>query len=83
MPSFFAIGPPVPEKMFEGFLPYMGMATILSWSCDLAYIYIFIDTPILLMLQIKFGFDWPSGFRREDVEYYGDIHVYCPGCGGT
>ena len=25
-------------------------------------------------LHIKFGFDWPSIF-----EYYGDIHVYCPG----
>ena len=30
------------------------------------------------MLHIKFGFDWPSGFRGEMFEYYGDIHVYCP-----
>ena len=30
MPSFFKIGPPVPEKkIFEGFIPYMGMAAIL------------------------------------------------------
>ena len=30
MPSFIEIGPPVPEKkIFEGFLPYMGMAAIL------------------------------------------------------
>ena len=30
MPSFFEIGPPVPEKkIFEEFLPYMGMAVIL------------------------------------------------------
>ena len=28
-PSFVEIGSPVPEKMFEGFLPYMGMAAIL------------------------------------------------------
>ena len=26
MPSLFEIGPPVSEKIFEGFLPYMGMA---------------------------------------------------------
>ena len=30
MPSFIEIGPVVPEKrVFEGFLPYMGMAAIL------------------------------------------------------
>ena len=29
MPSFFEIGPPDSEKIFEGFLPYMGMAAIL------------------------------------------------------
>ena len=29
MPSFIEIGPPVPEKKIcEGFLPYMGMATM-------------------------------------------------------
>ena len=27
--KFVEIGPPVPEKMFEEFLPYMGMAAIL------------------------------------------------------
>ena len=32
------------------------------------------------MLHIKFGFNWPSGFRGDDV-YYGNIHVYCPGVG--
>ena len=29
MPSFFEIGPPVPEKIFEGFLPYMDRVAIL------------------------------------------------------
>ena len=30
MPSFAEIGPPVPEKkIFEGVLPYMGVAAIL------------------------------------------------------
>ena len=64
MPSFVEIDPPVLEKMiFEGFLPYMGMAVILvMWI-----IYLHICYPFLLMLHIKFGFDWPSGFRGEDV----------------
>ena len=30
-------------------------------------VYIHIDYPFLLMLHIKFGFDWPSGFRGDDV----------------
>ena len=29
IPSFMKIGLPVPEKMFERFLPYMGVAAIL------------------------------------------------------
>ena len=29
--------------------------------------YIHIGSPFLLMLHIKFGFDWPSGFREDDV----------------
>ena len=32
MPSFVAIGRLVPEKIFEGFLPYMGVAVILAMS---------------------------------------------------
>ena len=65
MPSFVEIGPPVLEKkIFEGFLPYMGMAAILV-MCWISYIHI--GSPFLLMLHIKFGFDWPSGFRGEDL----------------
>ena len=61
MPSFFEINPPVLEKkIFEGFLPYM--STAVTWI-----IYIYIDYPFLLMLHIKSGFDWPSGFRGDDV----------------
>ena len=30
------------------------------------------------MLHVKFGFGWPSDFRTEEFEYYGNIHVYCP-----
>ena len=28
-------------------------------------VYIYIDSPILLMLHMKFGFDWPSSFRGD------------------
>ena len=63
MPSFFEISVQVPEKkILEGFLPYMGMAAILT-----LIIYIHIGYPFLLMLHIKFGFNWPSGFRGDDV----------------
>ena len=56
MPSFVEIGPSVLEKkIFEEFLPYMDMGAI------------FIGSPFLLMLHIKFGFVWPSGFRLDDV----------------
>ena len=33
IPSFVEIGLPVPEKIFEGFLPYI-WAGRPSWSCD-------------------------------------------------
>ena len=35
------------------------------------------------MLHINFGLNWPSGFTEEEkiFEYYGNIHVYCPGVG--
>ena len=65
MPSFVEIDPPVLEKkIFEGSLPYIGMAAIghVTWI-----IYIHIGSPFLLMLHIKFGFDWSSGFRGEDI----------------
>ena len=38
MPSFVEISPLVSEKeIFEGFLPYMGMAAILSCDLDILY----------------------------------------------
>ena len=42
------------EEDFLRFLPYMG-------------IYINFRSPFPRRLHIKFGFDWPSGFREEDV----------------
>ena len=30
-------------------------------------IYKHIDSPFILILYVKFGFDWPRGFREEDL----------------
>ena len=66
MPSFVEIGPLVLEKkIFEGFLPYRAWRP--SWSCDLDFLYTYLLPLPILMLHIKIGFDWPSGFRGEDV----------------
>ena len=66
MPSFVKIYPPVLEKIFVGFLPYMG-----TFGGHLGHaigiIYINIGSDFLQMFHIKFGFDWPSGSRGEDV----------------
>ena len=66
MPSCFEIGPPIPEKISKGFFTilyghggHLGHVTLI--------IYIYIGYPFLLMLHIKFGFNWPSGFRGDDV----------------
>ena len=64
MPSFVEIGPSVPEKDFEGFLPYMGMAVIWPRDLDHLYTHWFLFRYIL---HIKVSFDWLSGFREEDL----------------
>ena len=50
IPSFVVIGPPVREKIFEGFLPYMGVAAILVMK-PASYYQIFI--PLYLQAFIK------------------------------
>ena len=66
MPSFFEIDPPVLEKkIFEGFFTIYGHCGHLGHVTWIIYIHI--DYPFLLMLHIKFGFDWPTGFRGDDV----------------
>ena len=52
IPSFVEIGPPVPEKkIFEGFLPYMGMAGPRSRNdLDLQYSLTFINSLRCLLL---------------------------------
>ena len=66
MPSFIENGPLVREKkIFEGFFTiyrHGGHLGHVTWI-----IYIHIGYPFLLMLHIKFGFDWPRGFRGDDV----------------
>ena len=51
---------------FEGFFFYIyghgGHLGHVTWI-----IYIHIGYPLLYMLHIKFGFDWPIGFRGEYV----------------
>ena len=66
MPSFVEIGPPVPlKKTFEVFFTIYRHS---SHLCHVTWItYVFIGSPILQMLHIKFGFGWPSGFREEDL----------------
>ena len=53
------------EKEFLRFLPYNGPGGQfghVTWT-----IYINFRSPFPRSLHIKFGFDWPSGFRGEDV----------------
>ena len=43
--------------------------------------YINFLSPFSRRLHMKFGLDRQSGFREEDVENNGHIHVYSPGVG--
>ena len=55
IPSFMTIGLLVPEKIFEEFLPYMGMVAI--WSCDVdpreqTFVLHSMDAPHEIWLQL-------------------------------
>ena len=56
IPSFLEIGPPVQqEKIFEGFLPYMGVSAILVMrpaSCDQIFISLHLKAFIQSLVQI-------------------------------
>ena len=56
IPSFVEIGPPVPEKkIFEGFLPYMGVGAILVMlpvSCYQIFISLYLKAFIQSLVQI-------------------------------
>ena len=65
MPSFKILGLLVLEKkIFKVFTIYGhgGHLGHVTWT-----IYINFRSPFPRRLHIKFGFDWPSGFREEDL----------------
>ena len=55
IPSFVEIGLPVPEKIFKGCIPYVGMAAILVMgqaSCHQIFISLYLKAFIKKMVQI-------------------------------
>ena len=55
IPCFVEIGLPVPEKIFKGFLPYVGMAAILVMgpaSCHQIFISLYLKAFIKNLVQI-------------------------------
>ena len=52
------------EEDFKGFAIYShgGHLGHVTWT-----VYTNFRSPFLRMLHMKFGFDWPSGFRGEDL----------------
>ena len=55
IPSYVEIGLPVPEKIFKGFLPYVGMAAILVMgpaSCHQIFISLYLKAFIKNLVQI-------------------------------
>ena len=66
IPSFVVISSLVlDKKIFKGFFSIYSHGGHLgheTWT-----IYINFRSPFLRMLHMKFGFDWPSGFREEDL----------------
>ena len=74
MPSFKIIGPLVLEKkIFKGFC-YV-------WSCNLGHIDINFYSPFLRMLHMNLALNGKTVSEEKIFEYYGNIHVYCPGVG--
>ena len=66
IPSFMEIGPPVLEKkIFEGFFTIYGRGGHIghvTWTINIKF-----RSPFPRRHHLKFGFDWPSGFRGEDL----------------
>ena len=86
IPSFVEIGPRVPEKkIFEGFLPYMGVAAILVMrpaSCHQIFFFLYLKALIQNLVQngsvvskkIRFEFLyvhdlWPRSRNDLDLQY--------------
>ena len=71
MPRFYEICQDSLKSVNQFRRRYLKGFTIYGHSCHLGHvtwiIYIHIGSPFLKMFNIKFGFDWPNGFREEDV----------------
>ena len=81
MLSFLEIGPPVPEeKIFEWFLPSMDMAAILVIWPGL-FMYTLVPPSYRCFISNLALIGYPVS-EKTIFEYYGDIHIYCPGVGG-
>ena len=92
IPSFVEIGPPVPEKkIFDRFLPYRGVATILV-SCHQIFISLYLKAFIQSLVQIGTVFSEKIQFKflyvqdlgprsRNDLDLqYSDIFIYSIRC---
>ena len=59
------------DHMPSGSEDFSKVFAIYSHGCHLGHvawtIYTNFCSPFLRMLRMKFGFDWPSGFRGEDL----------------
>ena len=95
IPRFMKTGPLVPEKIFEGFLPYMGVAAILVMSpatCHQIFISLYLKAFIQNLVQIntvvseKIHFEFlyvhDLGPRsRNDLDFqYSHIFIYSIRC---
>ena len=80
MPSFLEISLLVSEKkVFDGFLPYMGMAAIFVMLPRL-FIYTLIH-PFYRCFTKNLALIGQAVSEEKTFEYYGNIHVYCRGVG--
>ena len=62
------------KKIFKGF--YHMWTWRPSWSCILDHLYK-LSFPLPKEAHIKFGFDWPRGFRRDSNGFNGNIYESC------
>ena len=79
MQSFVEIGPSVPEKIFEGVLPYMDMVTILVMAPGL-FTKILVPPSYRCFIS-NLALIGQAVSEKKIFEYYGNIHVYCPRVG--
>ena len=71
IPSFVKIGLPVLEKIFEGFLPYMGVAAIYGHGGHLGHVTSIMSSDFHFLVpesfHTKFSSEWPSSFWENPV----------------